>query len=277
MSLFSIKNLKKSSVYITPNFPTLQTQRYKFKFFSIVNFILLFILFISVMVVTFLALTPAKEYVFILENKELNKQAERINVLEEKIVFLSSELYRISSTTQRLKYAMILASTDSLDSTAAIYDSLRKTEGNRIPPEGSILTVVEKIFNDLFYQSESNVVFIKPITGILHRKYDPAKGHLGVDFSIKTGTPVYASAEGTIIFANYTAKDGFSLIIQHDNNYLSIYKHCSIIIKNERENVKRGEIIALSGNSGSNTTGPHLHFEIWKNSKPINPEKVFIK
>ena len=63
-------------------------------------------------------------------------------------------------------------------------------------------------------------------------------------------------------------------MIQHDNNYLTIYKHCSSLIKKIRERVTQGELIALSGNTGKNTTGPHLNFEIWQNGKPIDPQKI---
>ncbi|MCB0750396.1 MAG: M23 family metallopeptidase, partial [Ignavibacteriae bacterium] len=67
------------------------------------------------------------------------------------------------------------------------------------------------------------------------------------------------------------------IIIQHDNGYITIYKHCSQIIKKERDVVVQGELIGLSGNTGKNTTGPHLHFEIWKDGRPINPKEFFIK
>jgi murein DD-endopeptidase MepM/ murein hydrolase activator NlpD len=100
---------------------------------------------------------------------------------------------------------------------------------------------------------------------------------MGIDFVVKTGTPVYVSANGFIIFANYTVKDGNMIIVSHPGNYISVYKHCSSLLKKERETVVQGELIALSGNTGEITTGPHLHFEIWKEGKPINPITILIK
>jgi lipoprotein NlpD len=67
------------------------------------------------------------------------------------------------------------------------------------------------------------------------------------------------------------------MILQHSDGFISIYKHCSALLKNERDIVVQGELIGLSGNSGKNTTGPHLHFEIWKDGKPENPKEFFIK
>ena len=100
---------------------------------------------------------------------------------------------------------------------------------------------------------------------------------MGIDFGVASGSPVYASAGGLIIFAEYTVESGYQIILQHDDNYLTIYKHCSSLIKRIRERVTQGELIALSGNSGKNTTGPHLHFEIWQNGKPIDPQKFLSK
>ena len=99
---------------------------------------------------------------------------------------------------------------------------------------------------------------------------------MGLDFSVKSGAPVYASESGMVIFADFTAGDGYKIIIQHDGGYISVYKHCSVLMKKERDIVSRGELIALSGNSGENTSGAHLHFEIWKDGKPLNPKEILI-
>jgi murein DD-endopeptidase MepM/ murein hydrolase activator NlpD len=93
---------------------------------------------------------------------------------------------------------------------------------------------------------------------------------------VKERTPVYASAGGYVIFADYTINDGYMIILNHLNGYISVYKHCSSLVKRTRENIEQGELLALSGNTGRKTTGPHLHFEIWKNGKPVDPEKHFI-
>lgn len=273
MSLFSFKNLKKSSVYITPNFPTLETKRYKFKIFQLINYFIILLLILILLLSIAFTFTPLNNLVMFLENNKLIEQSERIGVLEKKLVIMTSELNRISNVDKRLNYALTLAKTDSLDSTAAIYDSLRKSKGNRIPVEGSILLIFEKLLNDIFSDS---IFFINPIDGIIGKKFNPEKGHLGIDYSVSEGTLVIAPANGTIIFANHTTNNGNVLIIQHKENYLSIFKHCAALLKSVRENVVQGEPIALSGNTGINTSGPHLHFEIWKNSKPIDPSGLLI-
>ena len=103
------------------------------------------------------------------------------------------------------------------------------------------------------------------------------KFNFGIDFAVQTGSAVFSSQGGLIIFSDFTIDDGNKIIIQHDNGFITVYKHCSSLLKHERDNVVQGEIIGLSGNTGENTTGPHLHFEIWKDGKPQNPKEFFIK
>jgi len=273
MSLFSIKNLRKSSVYITPNFPTLETKRYKIKLFKLVSyFILLLIVLIMILSLLF-SFTPLNKVIMFIENDKIAIQREQITELENKVVILINELDRIGSVDKRLNYAIALAKTDSLDSTAAIYDSLRKTKGNLIPAGGSILFVFDELISRFFADS---LFFIKPINAIVGKEFDPENGHLGIDYLVKNGSPVLAPADGTIIFSDYTTENGNTLIIQHKNNYLTIFKHCSALLKTARTNVSQGEVVALSGNTGTNTSGSHLHFEIWKNAKPINPKELLI-
>lgn len=279
MSIF--KNFRKSSVYITPNFPSTITKRYKFKLGRVIFIILLYSIFVSIVAATVLALTPAKKLLFLVENDELQLQAERIEELERKVVFLSNELQKMASSNNKLKYAVMLATIDSLDSTSAVYDSLRQAEPNQMPPpEGNIYRVFKKIYDDLFEEDEkdtdSTVFFIKPLSGVITSPFNPDKGHMGIDYGTRQGSPVCASMGGYVVFAGYTANDGHSIIINHDNGFISKYKHCSVLLKKEREYAAQGEVIALSGNSGHNTTGPHLHFEVWHNNKPVNPEEIII-
>lgn len=98
---------------------------------------------------------------------------------------------------------------------------------------------------------------------------------MGIDFVIKTGTPVYSAAGGYIVFADFTVNDGYMVIIAHSDGYITVYKHCSVLLKKARDIVSEGEMIALSGNTGELSTGPHLHFEIWKDGKPLGPSKFF--
>ncbi len=233
---------------------------------------------IAIITITILALTPAKKWIFFIENEELVVQEKRIKNLERQIYTLTQEINEIAATNKKLKYALILAGADSTKPDSSIYDSLRIDESVRKPNQGSIFASVYYFFKNLFFGKDSTeTVFIRPTAGFITRGFNPAEGHLGVDYSVNTGEPVYAAAKGLVIFADYTADYGNTIILQHVNGYISVYKHCSVLLKKEREKVLQGEIIALSGNTGIKTTGPHLHFEIWKNGKPIDPKNLLIK
>jgi len=117
---------------------------------------------------------------------------------------------------------------------------------------------------------------MKPVKGFVTKDFNPGSGHFGIDFAVKEGTPIFATANGYVVFANFTVEDGYTIILAHPENYISVYKHCSSLLKKERQSVMQGEIIALSGNTGKWSTGPHLHFEIWKNGILIDPKTVIL-
>ncbi|MCB0747035.1 MAG: peptidoglycan DD-metalloendopeptidase family protein [Ignavibacteriales bacterium] len=274
----NFKEIFKSTVYITPNFPNGETVRYRFKFSQLVLYFIILALFIMLLTLSMLSFTPLKNVVFLYENSELRTQAARSVELEKKIVFLTKELESISSTNKKLEYAFILATSDSIDSTDAIYDSLKYEPLENLPYGGNIYAAFTGLFTKYFLNdSEVKTIFIKPSKGLIINEFNPEEGHFGIDFAVTSGSSVFAANGGVIIFADFTLDDGNKIIIQHDNGYITIYKHCSQIIKKERDVVVQGELIGLSGNTGKNTTGPHLHFEIWKDGRPINPKEFFIK
>ena len=84
-------------------------------------------------------------------------------------------------------------------------------------------------------------------------------------------TPVKAVADGTVIFSEWTAATGYVIILKHDQDMISAYKHNGSLLKAQGDLVRAGEVIATVGNTGELTTGPHLHFELWKNGSPVNP------
>mgnify|MGYP002859259488 CR=1 FL=1 len=115
--------------------------------------------------------------------------------------------------------------------------------------------------------------FFTPLTGIITQPYAPSNHHYGIDIATKENQVVKAALEGTVIFSSWTPDYGYTIGIQHENNYFSTYKHNATLLKKEGEFVKAGEAIAVVGESGSLTTGPHLHFELWRNGTSVNPQE----
>ncbi len=117
---------------------------------------------------------------------------------------------------------------------------------------------------------------IFPTQGYITRGYDPRINHFGLDIAGKTGSLVFAAAEGLILFAGWTYEDGNFIIIAHSGGFITCYKHNKAILKTAGTKVKRGEAIATLGDSGETSRGPHLHFEIWKDGKPVDPSMFLV-
>ncbi len=123
------------------------------------------------------------------------------------------------------------------------------------------------------YRELQETFFFSPITGFISDHFDIKKGHFGVDIVAKTNEAVKNVADGTILFASWTQDAGYVIMIQHRGNLISVYKHNAELLKKVGTFVNAGEIISIVGNSGEMTDGPHLHFELWYNGNPLNPEE----
>lgn len=118
--------------------------------------------------------------------------------------------------------------------------------------------------------------FFAPVKGIITSEFEPHKGHYAVDIVAGENEMVKSVLEGTVISATWTSDGGYVISIQHRDNFISVYKHNSILLRKVGDKVKPGESIAIIGNSGELTSGPHLHFELWKEGVPLNPEEYII-
>jgi len=118
---------------------------------------------------------------------------------------------------------------------------------------------------------DADIVFFAPVIGTLSDGYNLEKKHFAVDIAVEMGTPVKCVADGTVIFAEWTAQTGNVIIVKHGSGFISIYKHNGALHKHQGDLVKSGEVIASAGNSGEYSTGPHLHFELWNEGYPVDP------
>lgn len=118
-----------------------------------------------------------------------------------------------------------------------------------------------------------DISFFPPIKGIITERFDTPTKHLGIDLVAQANEPIKAIADGTVIFASWTEDTGNVIGIQHQGNIVSFYKHNAALLKKQGDFVKAGDVIAIIGNTGRLSSGPHLHFEIWYKGNAINPEK----
>ena len=119
-----------------------------------------------------------------------------------------------------------------------------------------------------------NKMFFSPIKGEITQNFNYNENHFAIDIAADIGTPVKSVLDGKIIFSEWSLETGYVVVIDHGENIISVYKHNSKTLKEQNDFVQAGEVIAYSGNQGNLSTGPHLHFELWKNGTPIDPEPL---
>lgn len=160
---------------------------------------------------------------------------------------------------------------DNIDFSRSRHDSLLRTQ-----IEGEEQFNVRPSQNLLLSANPPTAHFIPPTQGLIINRFNPGQSHYGIDMVTEVDEPVVAVMSGSVTFANWTAETGYVIQIQHDNNYLSLYKHNAELLKSVGDYINAGDAIAIVGNSGELTTGPHLHFELWHNGAPLNPENYII-
>ena len=122
----------------------------------------------------------------------------------------------------------------------------------------------------------AGIFFFPPLQGIVTSKFDRRQDHFGIDVVSQADAAVKACLNGTVTLASWTTDAGHVLHVQHANDLVSIYKHNSVLLKKVGDKVKAGEAVAIVGDSGELTTGPHLHFELWLNGEAVDPEAYMV-
>ena len=118
----------------------------------------------------------------------------------------------------------------------------------------------------------TTLMFFTPLTGLISDGYNNKTKHFGIDLVAKEKSRISSVLEGTVIISHWAYETGYVIGVQHKNDYLSFYKHNSVLLKSVGDYVNAGDHIAIIGNSGEFSSGPHLHFELWHKGIPVNPE-----
>lgn len=222
-----------------------------------------------------IAFTPLREYIPGYSSTALKKEATNLNFKTDSLqqVINVNEQY-LESIKRVLKgdVATIEFNKDSIIKAAEL-----DTEEYNLNPSREDSILREKVNKEdkynLFESATSKVSFVlfPPVTGTISEGYNVEEKHFAVDIVVAKGTPVKAADDGTVVLAEWTTQTGYVVIIDHGNGLISAYKHNASLTKEQGDLVKAGEVIAISGDAGELTTGPHLHFELWTNGYPIDP------
>lgn len=222
-----------------------------------------------------IAFTPLREYIPGYSSTALKRQATTLT-------FKTDSLLNVINYTNRYIDNIRMVLRGDIDKMAINKDSvfeafkLDPSQINLDPIREDSLLRAQVALEDKYNLFESptydgSQLLFSPLSGTLSQGYDPNIKHFAVDIAAAKDAPVKAVADGTVIFAEWTASTGYVMILEHKDGLISIYKHNGSLARGQGTVVKAGEVIASVGDTGELSTGPHLHFELWRNGNPLNP------
>jgi len=252
-------------------------EKFSFKLSRLNVFIFsgLFVILLISLTSILIAFTPLREYIPGYSSIKVKRQAQELIFKVDSLENILEVNNRYISRFQEVLMDEVSAFTFDKDS---VFETIQ-FDRDSLPISNSLSDSLFRIEVDredkysFFEEAKKDVgiVFFAPVTGTITEGYNANQKHFAVDVVVKTGTPVKAISDGTVIFAEWTAETGHVIILEHAIGYISIYKHNGTLHKQQGDLVKSGEVIASSGSTGEFTTGPHLHFELWSDGYPVNP------
>lgn len=247
----------------------------KLSFINFLTLTLFFMFIISSITYFTLLYTPLKRFVF--DDVSIYKLNTQFEANREALSIAEKKLSQQEKYTNNLK--RILSDepfTDTLNQKRIdTLEGVIKVNFNNSTADSILRKKMEAEINasKTISQNFQADFFMNPVSGIISKGLIIEEKHYGVDIATEKDEAVKATLEGLVIFAGWNNQYGNTIIIQHKNNLISIYKHCSTLLKSEGEFVEAGDPIGIVGNTGELTTGPHLHFEVWQNGIALNPQE----
>ena len=237
----------------------------------------------AALVTAFIVLTPVKRLIPGYSDQKTKLDAYRATMLADSLqgALLVRDLYITnlrnvlsgeSPADSATLFRPISATPDPEDLKPGLADSLLRERVRR----DEAYSVEERSGAMAEHAGLSGVFFFPPLRGVITDAFDKQKGHFGIDIVTKADDAVKACLEGTVILASWTSDGGYVMHVQHAGNLVSVYKHNSVLLREQGDRVKAGEAIAIVGNSGELTTGPHLHFELWHRGEPVDPQAYMV-
>ena len=241
--------------------------------------IVLLVIFLIVSVTLLISYTSLREFIpgypSAQSRQDLIQNAIKIDSLQNEINLWRLQLANIQRITTGQKPLAI----DSLLNLHGMGDTTARVEGDYAKDDSLLRATVfkEEQFNlsarEHKIEQIEGLHFFPPLKGVVTEEYNPAIGHPYIDIAAPENSVVSAVLNGTVIYAGWDDENGFVIQIQHDNNLVSVYKHNSRLLKKVRDKVTAGTPISLVGNTGTLSTAPHLHFELWHKGEPIDPSQ----
>ncbi len=280
------------TIVFVPSDQSKNSRSFSVNSLGIFGIIVVLFAFIGVSVLAVLVYTPVGTYLPVASPELEMLYGERVQQIQTELTSLTYEVQTLQMYNMQLRKA--LGENDGLSNNQAGKDNSKQDLNNRaVTKEQSTFAVqetqkqspaeIDARLNENLSSAEHSVPkqefqfpLAMPVVGYTTRGFDAEGNHFGIDLVAKEGSPVVASAHGSVLYADWTYDDGWTIFVNHGDGYTTVYKHNKSLLKQRGESVKRGETIAFLGNTGRTSSGPHVHFEVWKNSIALNPREYLI-
>lgn len=290
------KEKRRYTFVVVPQAKTEQTLTFSVARWALIGSIVAIVLIIAAGVIALVLYTPIGAHLPIASSQLVRQYGTQIVEIQTQLASLLKEINVLRGYNLRLRKAMgekisaqdsAGAAATNIDSALTAAQAAAGAQGTQVAgahvavPPGSFGDAIASVLSagsstrgeEDFYDE---MPLIMPADGYLTRGYDPGMYHYGIDIAGKEGSPVLAAADGNVVFAGWTHEYGFVIMVAHEAGFMTVYKHDQSLLKNTGDAVRRGEMIALLGNTGETSSGPHLHFEVWKDGAAHDPSHYLL-
>ena len=248
---------------------------FKLSRLNVFAFMLVTSLLLIVGTIFLIAFSPLKEYIPGYSSTALMKQANQLSYQTDSIlsaVSYNEKYYEAIKKVLKGEVAPEDFSIDSIDFTTTTdieKHSLHASKEDLVLR--SEIDDIEKYSLTNASEIDTEYLFFPPVKGKITSDFDIKSKHFAVDIAVDSNVPIMAASNGMVVFAEWNPQTGNVIVLKHSSGIISVYKHNDKLLKSQGETVHAGEAIAIAGNTGELSTGPHLHFELWDKDVPLNP------
>jgi murein DD-endopeptidase MepM/ murein hydrolase activator NlpD len=250
--------------------------------FVAIGLMSIILVFITTYIIAF---TPLKEYIPGYTDVTLQRRIYELQLRSDSVAFAMRTQEKYLDALKKVLGGDLPDERQMLPADTAQNHNYRAINDKRSPEDSLLRTEYDNANKYNLFKSDKasgkgssmrNLTFFSPVKGIVTSEFNPLLKHFGIDVVAARDEVIKAVQDGTVIFAGWTVETGYVIAIQHPGNVISIYKHNSVLLKKEGNTVHAGETVAIIGESGELSTGPHLHLELWINGIPVNPQDYIV-
>lgn len=250
--------------------------------FVVIGLLSIILVFITTYIIAF---TPLKEYIPGYTDVTLQRRIYELQLRSDSVAFAMRAQEKYLDALQKVLGGNLPDERQVTPVDTAKSRNYMNIKDQRSPEDSLLRTEYESANKYNLFKSDKkngkgssmrNLTFFSPLKGTVTSEFDPLRKHFGIDVVAARNEVIKSVQDGTVVFAGWTVETGYVIAIQHPGNIISVYKHNSVLLKKEGNIVQAGESVAIIGETGELSTGPHLHLEFWMNGIPVNPKDYIV-